>query len=202
MKWNGSIYYDVISQDNVGGGQDDTKANSCPAPSLLITRDTRTRQSRRNLAGLPYERNSPLPFAFLIWTGTNQGREWLRVQTGAQRELQCRRVIPHRDGRRSSHPPSHSIFQDVWGDRVGTTPFIPGEPEVPQHKSPTQGYTMSKEEILTRLFYTDASSLTPHENHLPVFETLATSHQSPPRGITAESLGWGLSISKQEQLLG
>lgn len=40
MKWNGSIYYNVVSQDNVGEDRAALKQVPCPEPSLLITRGT------------------------------------------------------------------------------------------------------------------------------------------------------------------
>lgn len=71
MKWNGSIYYNVISQDNVRVDRAALKRVPCP-PYYQRYRDSPEQTEPGSATTQP---KLLTPFAFLIWTGTDSGRE-------------------------------------------------------------------------------------------------------------------------------
>lgn len=51
MKWNGSIYYNVISQDNVGVDRAALMQAACPVPPSSLPEALGTHSNRENQLG-------------------------------------------------------------------------------------------------------------------------------------------------------
>lgn len=173
MKWNGSIYYNVISQDNVRVDRAALKRVPCP-PYYQRYRDSPEQTEPGSATTQP---KLLTPFAFLIWTGTDSGREngWRGPDLGPE-EASGWWLTPQR-WKTVSQPWSHLIQSSrAPTKRQGrdSTPSCPENPEV-WHAGVTHA-RMHRE-------WGDPSPDLPHsglappacENHLRSFETLATS---------------------------
>lgn len=188
MKWNGSIYYNGISQDNVG--VDKAALSGFPAQSLpsLLPEGPGPRRSRRNLARPPCNTNSSCPLHRSFRQATEE-RMAGEVQTRPE-GAQGWRLTPHRDAGGPSHPLPRQFSRGALTGQGRDNTLHPWALEV-QHAGVTHLRGYCEEEIPTLPFYTEASPLSVHENHLGGFEAPETLLQPQPDEL--QPLPWGES---------
>lgn len=155
MKWNGSIYYNVISQDNARVDRTALKRVPCP-PHYQRYRDSPEQTEPGSATTQP---KLLTPFAFLIWTGTDSGREngWRGPGLGPE-EASGWWLTPQR-WKTVLYSWSHSVFRsshEEAGQRQHPLHAV-RTPRSDMQESPMQGCTGCEEEIPAQLFHTGAS---------------------------------------------